>query len=270
MFRRTTRRSPFGPAAALLALLAAAHALLAQDATPTVRADVTNETAKPVELALVGPDGKDFGPARSVEPGRTYRTSNRSLPGASAKGWKWVVRDPDTGRVMKEVKADRPQRSITVGKKETRGDVPEDKAKRSDVPEDSGSAQPPKEKGQRPAGGNRAELFRLINEHRQANGKEPLSVDASLNKAAQDHSDWMQETGTFSHTGKGGSSFFDRIKAAGGRAGACAENIAQNSGPKAVFDGWKNSAGHNRNMLGPYRKIGLGYKGEYWTAVFTD
>ena len=37
MFRRTTRPSPFWPAAALLALLAAPHTLPAQDATATVR-----------------------------------------------------------------------------------------------------------------------------------------------------------------------------------------------------------------------------------------
>ena len=117
MFRRTTRPSPFWPAAALLALLAVPHTLLAQDARPTVRADITNGTAKAVEIALVGPDGKDLGPARSVQPGKLYQTSNRSLPGGSARGYKWVVRDPDTGRVLKEVLADKPQRSITVGKK---------------------------------------------------------------------------------------------------------------------------------------------------------
>jgi hypothetical protein len=116
MFCQTTRQDPFWPAAALLAVLAAPHTLLAQDATRTVRVEVTNETAKPVEFALVGPDGKDYGPARSVQPGRTYRSSNRALPGDSARGWKWVVREPDTGRVLKDVKADRAQRSITVGK----------------------------------------------------------------------------------------------------------------------------------------------------------
>jgi len=115
MFRRTTRPSPFWPAAALLALLAAPHTLLAQGAPPTVRAEVTNQTTKPVEFALVGPDGKDRGPARSVQPGKLYQTSNRTLPGGSARGYKWVVRDPDTGRVLKEVPADRAQQSITVG-----------------------------------------------------------------------------------------------------------------------------------------------------------
>ena len=117
MFRRSTRQSPFWPAAALLALLAAAHTLLAQDAPRTVQANVTNwtQTGKPIEFALVGPDGKDLGPARSVEYGYVYRTNDRTLPGGSAKGYKWVVRDPATKQVLKEVPADRAQQSISVG-----------------------------------------------------------------------------------------------------------------------------------------------------------
>ena len=115
MFRRTTRPRPFWPAAALLALLAAPHALLAQGAPPTVRAEVTNRTAQPIEFALVGPDGKDLGPARSVQPGKFYGTSNRTLPGGSARGYKWVVRDPDTRQVLRDIPADRAQQPITVG-----------------------------------------------------------------------------------------------------------------------------------------------------------
>jgi len=117
----------------------------------------------------------------------------------------------------------------------------------------------------------RGELLRLINQHRQANGKGPLSMDSRLNKAAQEHTDWMKATGTFSHTGKNGSSFFERIEAAGGPSqGASAENIALNSTAQAVFNAWRNSSGHNRNMLGSYSRIGIGSNGRYFTAVFTD
>ena len=80
MFRRITRPSPFWAAAALLALLAAPHTLLAQAAPKTVLADVTNWTAKPVEIALVGPDGKALGSPRSVQPGKSSRARNRDLP----------------------------------------------------------------------------------------------------------------------------------------------------------------------------------------------
>jgi uncharacterized protein YkwD len=282
MFRRSTRRSPFGPAAALLALLAAAHALPAQDAPPTVRADVANWTGKPIEFALVGPDGKDVGPARPVQYGYVYKSSNRPLPGT---GYKWVVRDQASGRVLREAPADRAYLRLSVGGYKRVGQEPKETGF-AQLPQAQGqaapqaragaaasrpSAQPAAAQGQRPAGGNRAELLRLINQHRQANGLAPLSMDASLTRAAQDHSVWMQSTGTFSHTGKGGSSMLDRIRAAGGRpTSAYAENIARNSSPQGVFDSWKNSAGHNRNMLGAYTKVGLGRQGDYYTAVFSD
>ena len=53
-----------------------------------------------------------------------------------------------------------------------------------------------------------------------------------------------------------------------------AENVAY--GPttgKAVVDLWKNSPGHRRNMLGPYKYIGIGIAKDgqgriYYTQVF--
>jgi carboxymethylenebutenolidase len=123
MFRRLTRQSPFWPAAALLALLAAPHTLLAQKAPPTVRAEVTNWTGKDIEFALVGPDGKALGPARSVKYRYVYRTTPRTLPGKSAKGYKWVVRDSATKKVWREVAADRAQQSIPVGIMKSFGEV---------------------------------------------------------------------------------------------------------------------------------------------------
>ena len=248
MFRRTTRPSPFWPAAALLALLAAPHTLLAQDAPPTVRADVTNRTEKDIEFALVGPDGKALGNPRTVKPGYVYRTNPRTLPEGSAKGYKWVVRDPATKEVLKEVAADKAPCCFSVGVK-------------------------PKGYDDARSGENPPELLRLINEHRKANGKGPLSVDSKLTKAAQGHSEWMASPpGKFSHTGNKGSSFDDRIKAAGAVFKASGENIAKDyKFPQQVFDGWKNSDGHNKNMLAAsYSKVGIAYNGYYWTAVFTD
>ena len=257
MFHRTIRPSRFWVAATLLALLAAPHTLLAQDAPKTVYADVTNWTAKPVEIALVGPDNKDreitlFVPdsndrgSRSLQPGKTGRARNRNLAMGSAKGYKWVVRDSATKQVLKSVAADTAQ-CFYVGTK-------------------------PKGLDENRSGENPPELLRLINEHRKANGKGPLSVDSKLTKAAQGHSEWMQSTDKLSHTGNKGSSFDGRIKAAGAVFKASGENIAKDyKFPQHVFDGWKNSDGHNKNMLGAsYRKVGIAYKGYYWTAVFTD
>ncbi len=54
-----------------------------------------------------------------------------------------------------------------------------------------------------------------------------------------------------------------------------AENIAAgNSGAAATFEQWRNSAGHNANMLGNYSQIGIGRAtgggtyGTYWTNKF--
>src|SRR5262245_57355475 len=115
MFLRTDRQSAFWPAAALLALLAAPHMLLAQDAPSTVQANVENRTEKDIEFTLVGPDGKALGPARTVKAGYVYRTNPRTLPKGSAKGYKWVLRDPDTKKVLKNSPADNGRITIVEG-----------------------------------------------------------------------------------------------------------------------------------------------------------
>jgi uncharacterized protein YkwD len=239
MFHRTIRPSPFWAAAALLALLLAApHTLLAQTAPKTVSVELSNWTAKPVEIVLIDPDGNDMGYEKTVHPGSTFRTRRNDLTQARAKGYKWVARDPATKKVLNEIAADKGSCSFSVGEELLLGRVLE-----------------------------------LINEHRKANGKGPLSVDSKLTKAARDHSEWMASpSGKYDHTGKNGSRPKDRIKAAGAVFKVSAENIAKwQPIPQGVFDCWKNSAGHNQIMLGAsYRKVGIAFKGCYWTVVFTD
>jgi uncharacterized protein YkwD len=213
MFRRTTRPSPFWPAAALLALLAAPHTLPAQDATPTVRAEVTNRTGKPIEFALVGPDGKDYGPTRTVKPSEEYRTSNRTLPGGSAKGYKWVVRNPDTGRVLKEVPADRAEQSITVGGARPAATfTPADSGSaqtsqkkgqgapqsRADAAGSRQSAQTPEARGQGAATGQDTvatakEILGFVNEERKQGGLAALVEDRALTIAAQKYARFMAQ-----------------------------------------------------------------------------
>jgi len=261
MFRRTTRPSPFWPAAALLALLAAPHTLLAQDAPPTVRADVTNQTAKPVEFALVGPDGKDRGPARSVQPGKFYGTSNRTLPGGSARGYKWVVRDPDTGRVLKEVPADRAQQSITVG---------------GARPADSGSAQTAEKKD---LAAIKAEMIRLTNAERAKANLKPLVHDARLSRAAQKHTNLMAEKQKLDHN-LGGTRAGDRVDAENYNWVGVDEIIFRTLQPEAAnaakaIQYWMSSrTGHREAILTPeYTHIGVGVQYSstgvpYYTEVF--
>ena len=197
MFRRTTRHRLFWAAGALLALLAAPHTLPAQDAPPTVKVTVFNRTTKPIEVALVGPDGKDLGYPFIVRPGRTFRINMKrtllKLPDSvitrgNASGYKWVARNPGDKQVLKEVPANLP--GLVVDPPRATSTLP------------AGHLGARLAKGQGATGGqNRSDLLRLINQHRRANGQGPLRMDSSLTRAAQEHTDWMKATGTFSQQG---------------------------------------------------------------------
>jgi uncharacterized protein YkwD len=85
----------------------------------------------------------------------------------------------------------------------------------------------------------------------------------------------MAKNNYFSHTGRDGSSFVDRLSRAGyPKEGAAGENIAYGYGTaQAVVNGWMNSDGHRRNILNCSAKstgVGLAYRGStaYWTQLF--
>lgn len=127
------------------------------------------------------------------------------------------------------------------------------------------------------------EMLALINEERTSRGLNPLKLESQLNDAAEDHSAWMLNTDTFSHTGAGGSTSTERMKDAGfdfsgnWRSG---ENIAWQSerGAEGINDDVEqlhqnlmNSPSHRANILNPdYEYIGIGIEeGDYngWDAV---
>ncbi len=119
----------------------------------------------------------------------------------------------------------------------------------------------------------------LLNAYRAQNGLAPLTATPLLNQVAYDHSLDMGQKAYFDHNDLNGVNPFDRMKNAGYRGGAMAENIAAgNSSAQGTFDQWKYSAGHNANMLGTaYRAIGIGRAAVpgspytyYWTTDFGD
>ncbi|MFC4070095.1 CAP domain-containing protein [Actinoplanes subglobosus] len=103
------------------------------------------------------------------------------------------------------------------------------------------------------------EVNRLVNVERTKGGCTALTVSAQLTAAARDHSAWMARTGTFSHTGSGGSSFVTRSEAAG-YASPSGENIAWGYRTASdVVSGWMNSPGHRANILNCRSKaVGVG------------
>ncbi|MDA3840327.1 MAG: leucine-rich repeat domain-containing protein [Patescibacteria group bacterium] len=107
----------------------------------------------------------------------------------------------------------------------------------------------------------------MLNEYRKQNGKSSLSYDSKLNTVALNHSTWMNVNGEFSHAGDGGSSFSERCSTAGTICDA--ENLAFGvSTAQKLFDMWKNSPAHNKNMLGDHAYLGIGLNSSYTTAVF--
>ena len=114
-------------------------------------------------------------------------------------------------------------------------------------------------------------MLTLVNEERTSRGLNPLQLETNLNSSAEEHSLWMLETNTFSHTGVGGSTSTERIIASGfdyvGTRGT-SENIAAQTtrGADGFYDdvatlheALMNSSGHRDNILNPNRDyIGIG------------
>ena len=91
-----------------------------------------------------------------------------------------------------------------------------------------------------------------INAYRKSKGLRPLSMSAELTKAAKAHSRDLAKWDRISHYGSDGSNPWDRVKRTGFKAQLAAENVG--TGQKTfdeVLVGWKNSPGHDKNLLLP-------------------
>lgn len=115
------------------------------------------------------------------------------------------------------------------------------------------------------------EMLALINEERTSRGLQPLQLETRLNESSEDHSAWMLNTDTFSHTGAGGSSATQRMRDAGfdfSGSWRSGENIAWQSerGAPGISDdvaqlhqSLMDSPGHRANILNPdFKYIGIG------------
>jgi len=119
------------------------------------------------------------------------------------------------------------------------------------------------------------EVTALINKERGKAGCVAVRTDERMRTAGRAHSADMAKNNYFSHTGRDGSSFVDRLERAGyPRDGAAGENIAYGyTTAQAVVTGWMNSEGHRKNILNCSAKatgVGLAYRGTsaYWTQLF--
>ena len=118
-----------------------------------------------------------------------------------------------------------------------------------------------------------AEAASLISAYRRAKGLSPVTADRRLNEVASVQARAVAEAGKLSHGA------FETRMSAFGVGGYSAENLSAGSATVGAAIGrWKNSPGHDANLLMPQaRRIGLaradspgfGY-GHYWALVLAQ
>jgi len=120
----------------------------------------------------------------------------------------------------------------------------------------------------------RERVVQITNQRRAENGRSRLAIDSRLMRAAQKHSEYQARNRTMTHTGSGGSSAGDRMRAEGYRWSWWGENVAAGQNDAAsVMQAWMNSSGHRANILNSnFVHIGVGMSRasngvEYWTMV---
>ena len=90
----------------------------------------------------------------------------------------------------------------------------------------------------------------LINQYRRDKGLKPLKLNAELTNAAKAHARDLARWDRISHYGSDGSNPWDRVKRAGYKARLAAENVGTGQVSfQEVMRGWKDSPGHNKNLL---------------------
>ncbi|MDO9454818.1 CAP domain-containing protein [Nocardioides sp.] len=103
-----------------------------------------------------------------------------------------------------------------------------------------------------------------------------VQLNTKLNAAAGKYARLMAARDWFSHNSPNGASAGDRIDAEGYHWMSYGENIAAGHTEAAsVVQGWLDSDGHCKNLMGNYSEIGLGYAynadsyyGHYWVQDF--
>ncbi len=114
----------------------------------------------------------------------------------------------------------------------------------------------------------RAATLCLINRERSAHGEAALQPNTDMQQAAQSHAESMAGGGYFEHTGPGGATVLERLKASGYLGGNAmsyeiGENIAwgslQDASPATIVAAWMASPGHRSNILNQdFRDTGIG------------
>lgn len=116
----------------------------------------------------------------------------------------------------------------------------------------------------------------VINQYRIDHKLKPLKLNAELTAAAKLHSRDLAKWDRISHYGSDGSTPWDRVKRSGYKPRVAAENVGTGQiSFEEVMRGWKDSPGHNKNLLMPeVEHMGIALVQDpktefksYWTLV---
>jgi hypothetical protein len=99
------------------------------------------------------------------------------------------------------------------------------------------------------------------NAARASNGLPALVLNEQMTSVAQNWSQQQASAGSMSHN----PSYSTQIP---GGWSAAAENVAYGYAANDVTNGWMNSDGHRKNILGDFNSVGIGIKDGYYTQVF--
>lgn len=249
--RRKRQRGVAGPilgALTVLALLAGAGWYIGRDDTKTTSQDKPLTTLETTDPATPPQDD-------ASRPVATPTPTPTPTPSAT----------PSKTPSKKPKATPTPTRSTTAPSRDgTRSPSPKPTKKPTPSPTRTTTPTPTPTKSTKPpapSGGSEAQVLQLTNNERAKAGCGPLRTNSALTRAADLHAADMVTRHYFDHTSLDGRSPFDRMKAAGFKGGAMAENIAVGyRSAAAVVDGWMKSDGHRKNILNcDYTMIGIGY-----------
>jgi len=104
---------------------------------------------------------------------------------------------------------------------------------------------------QRRASGPELALFNAANRERTAQRLSPLKWSPALASAARAHAQKMAQANKLEHQFPGEMDLSTRVRLAGVRFRAVAENVAQGPSAASIHAQWMNSPPHRANLLDP-------------------
>lgn len=115
-------------------------------------------------------------------------------------------------------------------------------------------------------------LGTLLNEARAQFGQTPLKESLDLTAVAQMHADDMVRQAYFSHTGKDGSQYTQRIARQGFNVCFSAENISKGAMTAAeTMNIWMSSPPHRQNNLhSQSTHYGVGVADQIWVLIIAE